>query len=111
MFHQVVTHPLAISTGRGFGEALRYLSAYFSPLPYSLAKYCRSEVARHLREVLAAERYDLILCDFLNAAGVVPFDLGIPVVLFTAQCRSTDLAAALGGGDPSGLEVGFPARI
>jgi len=83
VFHQVFTHPLAISTGRGFGEALRYVSGYFSLLPYSLAKYCRPEVARDLREVLAAGRYDLILCDFLNAAGVVPFDLGIPVVLFT----------------------------
>ncbi len=83
VFHQVVTHPLNVRTGRGFGEALSYLSTFFSPLPFSLAKYCRPEVARHLREVLAAESYDIILCDFLNAAGVVPFDLGIPVVLFT----------------------------
>lgn len=83
VFYKVITHPLKISTGRGFGEILSYLAAFFSPLPYSLTKYCRPEVTRHLREVLTTGKYDIILCDFLNAAGVVPFDLNIPVVLFT----------------------------
>jgi len=83
LFHKVVTHPLKVSTGRGFGEAIGYLASFFSPLPYSFSKYCRSEVISHLREVLAKEQYDVILCDFVNAAGVVPFDLGIPVVTFT----------------------------
>ena len=82
-FHQVVTHPLNVSTGRGFGEALGYLAHFFSPLPHSFSKYCRPEVAGHLREVLAAGKYDVILCDFVNAAGVVPFDIGLPVVIFT----------------------------
>jgi len=82
-FHKVITHPLQVSTGRGFGEILSYLATFFAPLPYSLSKYCRPEVARHLREVLAAEKYDVILCDFLNAAGVVPFGSGIPVIIFT----------------------------
>ena len=83
IFHKVVTHPLKVSTGRGIGEALGYLAHFFAPLPYSLSKYCRSEVVRHLREVFATEKYDIILCDFINAAGVVPFDRGIPVVIFT----------------------------
>ncbi len=83
MFHKVVTHPLKVSSGRGFGEALGYLASFFAPLPYSLSKYCRPEVTRHLREVLATEKFDIILCDFVNAAPVVPFDLGIPVVTFT----------------------------
>lgn len=83
IFHKVVTHPLKVSTGRGFGEALSYMASFLAPLPYSLIKYCRPEVAHHLRDILAAEKYDVILCDFLFAAGVVPFDLGIPVVIFT----------------------------
>jgi len=83
MFHKVVTHPLKVSSGRGFGEALGYLASFFAPLPYSLSKYCRPEVTRHLREVLATEKFDIILCDFVNAAPVVPFGLGIPVVTFT----------------------------
>jgi len=83
VFHNVVTHPLKVSTGRGFGETLSYLATFFAPLPYSISKYCRPEVARHLHDVLEAEEYEVILCDFLNAVGVIPFELGIPVVIFT----------------------------
>jgi sugar transferase (PEP-CTERM/EpsH1 system associated) len=83
IFYNVVTHPLKVRTGRGFSETLSYLSAFFSPLPYAFTKYCRPDVAGHLHEILAADRYDVILCDFLNAAGAVPFNLGIPVVIFT----------------------------
>jgi sugar transferase (PEP-CTERM/EpsH1 system associated) len=82
-FRQVVTHPLVIPTGRGPREALEYAASALSPLPHSITKYCRPEVTAHVRRVLAADHYDLILCDFLNAAGVVPFDSGIPVALFT----------------------------
>jgi polysaccharide biosynthesis protein PslH len=83
LFHKVVTHPMKIRSGRGIGEALRYLATYFSPLPYVLAKYYHPEVARRLRSVLAADKYDVIICDFLTPAPVIPFDRGIPVVVFT----------------------------
>ena len=83
LFDKVITHPLKIRSGRGLGEALRYLATCLAPLPYSITKYCRPEVARHLRGVLGAEKYDVIVCDFLNAADVIPFDWGVPVVIFT----------------------------
>ena len=83
LFHKVITHPLDVPSGRGIGEAVRYLATFFSPLPYSIAKYSRPEVARHLREVLESETFDVILCDFLSPAAVIPFDLGVPVVMFT----------------------------
>ena len=31
VFEKVVTHPLKISSGRGFGEALGYLAHFFAP--------------------------------------------------------------------------------
>jgi len=83
LFHKVVTHPMKIRSGRGIGEALRYLATYFSSLPYVLAKYYDPEVARHLRSVLAADKYDVIICDFLTPAPTIPFDRSIPVVVFT----------------------------
>jgi sugar transferase (PEP-CTERM/EpsH1 system associated) len=83
VFDKVVTHPLKVSTGRGFNEVLSYLSAFFKPLPYSITKYSHPEVAQHLREVLAERKYDAILCDFLTAAAITPFDRSIPVVIFT----------------------------
>jgi len=83
VFHKVVIHSLKGGDGRGFGEALSYLGNFFSPLPHSISKYCRPEVAKHIREVLGTKSYDVILCDFLTPAPVIPFDLCIPVVLFT----------------------------
>ncbi len=83
VFHKVVTHPLKASAGRSVGEAVSYLKSFFASLPYSITKYCRPEVAIHLREVLAIEKYDVVLCDFLSPAAVIPFDQGIPVVMFT----------------------------
>lgn len=82
-FHRVVTHPLKVSGGRKLGEALSYAGSFFNPLPYSISKYCRPEVARHLRETMATGNFDVILCDFLSPAPIVPFDAGIPVVIFT----------------------------
>ncbi len=83
VFHKVVTHPLKIGANRDLREVLSYLKSFFASLPYSITKYCRPEVAEHLRKVLAAEKYDVILCDFLSPAPVIPFDGGIPVVIFT----------------------------
>jgi glycosyltransferase involved in cell wall biosynthesis len=82
-FHKVMVHPLKFRAGRGLGEALDYMASFFATLPHSISKYCRPEVARHLREVVAAEAYDVILCDFLSPAAVIPFDCGVPVVIFT----------------------------
>ncbi|MGH9890885.1 MAG: glycosyltransferase family 4 protein [bacterium] len=89
VFAKVVTHPLTVSTGRGIAETFRYLATFLASLPYSITKYCRPEVAHHLEEVLAGERYHVILCDFVNAAGVIPFGIGIPVVIFTHNVEAT----------------------
>src|SRR4030095_5282038 len=82
-FRDVVVHPLKIQAGRGLREAAGYLTGFFSRLPYSISKYCRPEVATHLRKTIAAKAYDVILCDFLTPAAIVPFDSGVPVVIFT----------------------------
>jgi glycosyltransferase involved in cell wall biosynthesis len=58
---------------------IRLLSAE----PYSITKYCLPEVRRRLRALLEKESYDVILCDFLMAAGVIPWDWPVPKVLFT----------------------------
>jgi len=83
VFGRLVTHPMRVSTGRGLGEAVSYLATFFSRLPYSISKYSRPEIARHLHEVLQSEKYDVILCDFLTPAGIIPFDQKTPVVIFT----------------------------
>jgi glycosyltransferase involved in cell wall biosynthesis len=82
-FAKVIVHPLKIRAGRGLGEAASYLTNFFSRLPYSIAKYCRPDVAEHLRDTIRDGSYDVILCDFLTPAAALRFNFGVPVVIFT----------------------------
>jgi glycosyltransferase involved in cell wall biosynthesis len=64
-------------------EYLAYGRNLFSMRPYSVAKYCQAHVAEQLRTHLGKKSYDVIICDFLLTAGVIPWDLPGPRVLFT----------------------------
>lgn len=82
-FREVICVPLSIPRKNGPGEYLAYAKNLFSARPYSVAKYCQPHVAWELRRHLEQESYDLVLCDFLLTAGVVPWDLPGLRVLFT----------------------------
>jgi len=79
----VVCVPIQIPEAHGARETLNYALNLFSLKPYSLTKYCQPQVARALAEHLAQQQYDLLICDFLLTAGVVPWDWPHPKVLFT----------------------------
>jgi polysaccharide biosynthesis protein PslH len=61
----------------------------FSPDPYAIRKYCQPRVARELRQLVESGSYDVIVCDFLVAAGVIPWDAPCPKVLFTHNVEAT----------------------
>jgi hypothetical protein len=44
----------------------------FSGEPYNVKKYRRPEVRKQLIGVLQQKNYDVILCDFLTPAAVIP---------------------------------------
>src|SRR5208283_1800795 len=83
IFHQVVLIPLDLPEAKGAGELMDYLAHLFSREPYNFAKYCRPVVGKRLRELLQQQTYDVILCDFLAAAGAIPWDWPCHKVLFT----------------------------
>ena len=83
IFQRVVLIPLDLPKAKGAGELLDYAVHLFSREPYNLTKYCRPIVRDRLRELLQQETYDVILCDFLAAAGAIPWDWPCPKVLFT----------------------------
>lgn len=83
IFEEVVCIPLNLPRPKSFAEMREYGKNVLSLQPYSIAKYCRANVRKELRALLARNRYDVILCDFLFAAGVVPWDLPSAKVLFT----------------------------
>ncbi len=83
VFRNLVCLPIDIPSARGVKESLHYVRNLFSARPYSATKYCQPWIARELSKHLEREKYDLLLCDFLLTAAVVPWDWKGPKVLFT----------------------------
>ncbi|MGA8431734.1 MAG: glycosyltransferase [Candidatus Sulfotelmatobacter sp.] len=83
MFDRVICVPLKLPEPKSLAEFFEYVSSLFSRQPYSLTKYCRPDVRRRLHALLKQETYDVIVCDFMAAAAVIPWDWPTPKVLFT----------------------------
>jgi polysaccharide biosynthesis protein PslH len=64
-------------------DTLNYAVNALTSTPYQIRKYCRPQVSQRLLELLRHKKYDVILCDYLVTAGVLPWNTGIPVVIFT----------------------------
>lgn len=83
VFDRVVCLPLNLPVPKSLTEMKDYILRLFSREPYNISKFCRTEVRRELIRVLEQQTHDLILCDFVIAAGVIPWDWPCPKVLFT----------------------------
>jgi sugar transferase (PEP-CTERM/EpsH1 system associated) len=83
LFDRVVCIPLPLPAAKSRDEMFDYGVRLLSSQPYGITKYCRPEVRRRLRALLREETYDVILCDFMAAGGVIPWDWPTPKVLFT----------------------------
>jgi sugar transferase (PEP-CTERM/EpsH1 system associated) len=89
IFHRLIRIPMELPPARGTAEFLDYAAHLFSREPYNLSKYCRAVIREKLLALLEREKYDVILCDFLAAAGVIPWDWPSPKVLFTHNVEAT----------------------
>lgn len=85
---RVVCLPIRLPSRRSLAGCASYVRNLFSPLPYSMARYRDSEVARKLLHLLQTEAYDVIICDFLVAACVISWDFPCPKILFTHNVES-----------------------
>lgn len=88
-FDRVVCVPLRLPAPKSIAEMRDYGIRLLSSEPYSIKKYCRPEVRHKLHALLRQETYDVILCDFIFAAGVIPWDWPTPKVLFTHNVEAT----------------------
>jgi len=82
LFQEVIQIPLDLPAAKSAREFLGYAVHLFSREPYTLTKFCRSAVRKRLCALLRKTTYDVILCDFLFAAGAIPWDWPCPKVLF-----------------------------
>jgi sugar transferase (PEP-CTERM/EpsH1 system associated) len=53
-----------------------------SPLPYFMKKYQSAEMRREIERLVASEKFDVLVCDFLQPSVNLPPRLPIPTVLF-----------------------------
>jgi polysaccharide biosynthesis protein PslH len=89
VFERVACMPLKVGMGRGVTEALSYASNLLSPLPHSITKYSKHSVSEALAKLVTDGKYDVIVCDFVFAAKVVPWQTAPRKVLFTHNVEAT----------------------
>ncbi len=89
LFDRVVCVPFSLPSPKSLAEMCDYGVRLLSSEPYGITKYCRPKVRRRLHALLKQETYDLILCDFMAAGGVIPWDWPAPKVLFTHNVEAT----------------------
>jgi sugar transferase (PEP-CTERM/EpsH1 system associated) len=70
----------AKGTWRFYADAASYV---VNPAPYAVAKYRSREYQKRLESLLAAERFDAVVCDFLPPVVNLPRRLPCPAMLFT----------------------------
>jgi len=84
LFTRVVCCPLRLPAPRSLSEGISYVRCLFSTHPYTIAKFCQPQVAQRVRQLLREQKYDVVVCDFVIAAPVIPWEeLSCPTVLFT----------------------------
>ncbi|HLW88046.1 MAG TPA: glycosyltransferase [Terriglobales bacterium] len=88
LFESVITVPLDLPEPKSFRELRDYISRLFTRKPYNISKYCHLNVRHELRQLLERESFDAIVCDFVIAAGVIPWEGPTPKVLFTHNVES-----------------------
>jgi polysaccharide biosynthesis protein PslH len=83
IFSRVICLPLKLAKRASLLDCWHYGRNLFSGRPHAMTKYCRPEVARQLREHLQEVEYDVLICDFLLTAAIIPWETPSPKIIFT----------------------------
>jgi glycosyltransferase involved in cell wall biosynthesis len=83
---------MAVCTGKrelsGLARGLDYLSHLGAHAPYAVSRFAGARVQKQLQTWFREQRYDVAVCDFLDAAINFPGRLNIPSVLFQHNVES-----------------------
>jgi polysaccharide biosynthesis protein PslH len=83
---------VAVSTGKrelsGAARALDYLAHLRSQPPYAVSRFAHRQVQKQIQAWFREQRFDVAVCDFLDAAVNFPGNLTIPSVLFQHNVES-----------------------
>jgi glycosyltransferase involved in cell wall biosynthesis len=72
----------------GIARGLDYLAHFNSQPPYAVSRFASFKVQDRLRSWFREQRFDVAVCDFLDAAVNFPGRLSIPSVLFQHNVES-----------------------
>jgi glycosyltransferase involved in cell wall biosynthesis len=76
------------SNGSGWRRGLDYLLRLPGSLPYAVARFASNAVRRRLRQWYSNRAFDVVICDFLDAAVNLPERRSIPTILFQHNVES-----------------------
>jgi glycosyltransferase involved in cell wall biosynthesis len=83
---------VAVCTGKrelaGAARGLDYLAHLSAQPPYAVSRFAHAPVRKQLQTWFRERRYDVAVCDFLDAAVNFPGSLSIPSVLFQHNVES-----------------------
>ena len=82
LFERTELLPLDLPEVASFRDLLAYAANALTSRPYQITRHCPPEVGDRLRQLVLHERYDVMVCDFLVTAGVMPWQSRIPTVIF-----------------------------
>jgi polysaccharide biosynthesis protein PslH len=83
---------VAVCTGKrelaGAARGLDYLAHLSAQPPYAVSRFAHAKVQKQLQTWFRERRFDVAVCDFLDAAVNFPGSLSIPSVLFQHNVES-----------------------
>jgi glycosyltransferase involved in cell wall biosynthesis len=83
---------VAVATGKrelaGIGRGLDYVAHLGLQPPYAVSRFADARVQKQLQDWFREQRFDVAVCDFLDAAINFPGRLNIPSVLFQHNVES-----------------------
>jgi|SRR5208282_203820 polysaccharide biosynthesis protein PslH len=83
---------VAVSTGKrelsGAARGLDYLAHLPAQPPYAVSRFAHAKIQKQIRAWFREQRFDVAVCDFLDAAVNFPGKLTIPSVLFQHNVES-----------------------
>jgi polysaccharide biosynthesis protein PslH len=88
-FERLILWPVSPEDRESLAGRAAYAWNYFSTKPHSVVRFCRPEMLKDLRRLVSQEKFDLIICDFVLAAPIIPWKADVPKVLFTHNVEAT----------------------
>ncbi|MGA7294477.1 MAG: glycosyltransferase family 4 protein [Terriglobales bacterium] len=83
---------VAFCTGKpelsGAARGVDYLAHFSAQPPYAVSRFAHAKVQKQIQDWFCGRRFDVAVCDFLDAAVNFPGRLNIPTVLFQHNVES-----------------------